>query len=504
MKNTPLLYQHTIIELDNTLRPRSKPEYSPVWLTQLRGLYRKRETLCAAVRKLSILFRNESDAFERGEVLAMELLLGCVREMHSLDEVIWASNPVPPASLMEAFAEKKITSFVYDGDPRVSKLAYPLDILKLEILSQCHLRSLSIKASTESELLGLRDAIYIHRKSLKSLALRFGDWSTSYGYLDFRPGFPSAAPKSVSKGEGDPTVVLFEPFFKASEKLHLQSLDVLGRVYYEYGFSDYNEEALMNAVDTGCLKHLRLSRYRVRRTEQVRLQGEWQDYRSIESLAAEGISLPSLGSSWDEVAARLTLLSIDQFISHLGRNFAALRMLAITTPIAQSKLPIRELRAICPHLEQLAYVQAPGYFVRDLPDLEDLLHLRRLYILVALGSSYIMDYFSRFMEYCAHLESPLLDRLDRLAGGATVCDIVPVRQLEWSLRLPLNVTEARPQNEEAEPNAYIPLLPKDEYAVKLPSQTTISCRGKVLRELDWWYLKQDPMIDTVMYYYNAK
>ncbi|OAX79629.1 hypothetical protein ACJ72_06053 [Emergomyces africanus] len=174
MQTTPLLYQHTVIELDNTMRPRSKPEYSPVWLTQLRGLHRNREALCPAVKKLSILFRDESDAFERGERLAMELLLGCVCEMHSLEEVMyelprdqildglsnalielfrWAANPIPPESLMEAFAAKKITSFAYDGDPRVTKLASPLDVLNLEILSQCPLRSLSIKASTEPELL---------------------------------------------------------------------------------------------------------------------------------------------------------------------------------------------------------------------------------------------------------------------------------------------------------------------------------------------------------------
>lgn len=35
--------------------------------------------------------------------------------------------------------------------------------------------------------------------------------------------------------------------------------------------------------------------------------------------------------------------------------------------------------------------------------------------------------------------------------------------------------------------------------MKLPGQTTMSCRGKVFRQLDWRQLKSDPMVDTVMY-----
>ncbi|KKZ64103.1 hypothetical protein EMCG_01600 [[Emmonsia] crescens] len=501
-KTTPLLYQHTIIVLDNTLRPRSKPEYSPVWLTQLRGLHRDRKTLCPAITKLSILFRNESEAFERGEPLAMELLLGCVREMHFLDEVIWASNPVPPDDLMEAFAAKKITAFVYDADPRVTKLAYTLDILKLEILSQCPLRSLSIKASTEPELLALRDAIYTHRKSLESLTLRFGDWATRYDYLSLQTGYPDCAPRSVLEGEGDPTWVLFEPFVQASEKLCVQSLDVSGHVYSDHRFSISGRKNFLKAVDVGCLKHLRISRYCRHRTDPVTLLGEWQDYRSLESLAVGGRSLPSRGSSWDEIAARLIYLSVDQFVAHLGHNFSSLRMLAMTTPLAPCRLPLRGLRTICPFLEQLTYVQTPVLF--DLPILEDLLRLRRIYILANLTSSYIMEYFPSFMEYCSELESPFLDRLDRLACGTTVCDIVPVRQLEWSLRLPLKVEEAWPKNEKSEPSPYIPLLPRDEYAVKLPGQTTVSCRGKVFRQLDLCQLKYDMMVDTVLYYYYPK
>lgn len=112
------------------------------------------------------------------------------------------------------------------------------------------------------------------------------------------------------------------------------------------------------------------------------------------------------------------------------------------------------------------------------------------------------------MEYCCKTESPLLDRLDRFAGGVTVCDIVSVRQLEWSLRLPLNVQEAEAEavheNENAELSPYIPLLPRDEYSMKLPRQTTMSCRGKVFRQLDWRQLEGDPMVDTVMYRYNLK
>ncbi|EEH04089.1 predicted protein [Histoplasma capsulatum G186AR] len=513
-KATRLLYQHTIIELDNTLRPRSKPEFSPPWLTQLRGLYRDRKTLCPVITKLSILFANESDVFERGESLAMDLLLGCVREMHSLDEVIWASNPVPPGDLMEAFAAQNITAFTYDGDPRVTKLAYPLDVLKLDLLSQCPLRSLSIKASTEPELLGLRDAIFTHRKSLESLALRFGDWATWYGYLVFRTGYPDCAPKSVLEGEGDPTFVLFEPFVQASEKLCLQSFDLLGTVYYGYGFSDSIEETFWKAVDVGCLKHLQISRRHSYRTVQGTLLGEWQDYHSLESLAFEGKPLPNRAGSqdsqdsWDEIAARLTSLSVDQFIPHLGHNFSSLRMLAMTMPLSPSHLPIPELKAVCPLLEQLAYVQPPGLFTRDLPDLEGMPHLRRVYAMVDLKSSIVMDYFARFMEYCCKTESPLLDRLDRFAGGVTVCDIVSVRQLEWSLRLPLNVQEAEAEavheNENAELSPYIPLLPRDEYSMKLPRQTTMSCRGKVFRQLDWRQLEGDPMVDTVMYRYNLK
>ncbi|EQL35003.1 hypothetical protein BDFG_03224 [Blastomyces dermatitidis ATCC 26199] len=507
-KTTPLLYQHTIIELDNTLRPRSKPEYSPVWLTQLRGLYRDRKTLCPAIKKLSILFPNESDSFERGESLAMELLLGCVREMHSLDEVIWASNPVPPDDLMEAFATKGITAFTYDGDPRVTNRAYPLDILKIELLSQCPLRSLSIKASTEAEILGLRNAIYTHRQTLKSLTLRFGNWAMLWGYLTYHCGYPHCAPKCVYDGEGDPTSVLFEPFVHTSDKLCLQSLDLLGHVYYDYGFSDSIEETFLKAVDVACLKHLRISRYHTRRVDQG-TSFVWKDYRSLESLALEGKSLANRESSWnswDEIAARLTYLSIDQFIAHLGRDFRSLRMLAMTTPISPSHLPIRKLRVLCPLLEELAYVQPPGLFTRDLPDLEDLVHLRRLYVMVDPKTSYILDYCARFMEYCSETQSPLLDRLDRVAGGATVCDIIPVRQLEWSLRLSLNVVEAdaTPESEQTVPSPYIPLLPRDEYTAKLPSQTTISCRGKVLRQVDWWQLNHDPVVDTVMYFYNPK
>ncbi|EDN11348.1 hypothetical protein I7I51_02952 [Histoplasma capsulatum] len=387
-----------------------------------------RKTLCPVITKQSILFVNESDVFERGESLAMDLLLGCVREMHSLDEVIWASNPVPPGHLMEAFAAQNITAFTCDGDPRVTKLSCPLDVLKLDLLSQCPLRSLSIKASTEPELLGLRDAIFTHRKSLESLALRFGDWATWHGYLVFRTGYPDCAPKSVLEGEGDPTFVLFEPFVQASEKLCLQSFDLL--------------------VDVGCLKHLQISRRHIYRTVQGTLLGEWQDYHSLESLAFEGKPLPNRAGSqdsqdsWDEIAARLTSLSVDQFIPHLGRNFSSLRMLAMTMPLSPSHLPIPELKAVCPLLEQLAYVQPPGLFTRDLPDLEGMPHLRRIYAMVNLKSSIVMDYFARFMEYCCKTESPLLDRLDRFAGGVTVCDIVSVRQLEWSLRLPLNVQEA--------------------------------------------------------------
>lgn len=144
---------------------------------------------------------------------------------------------------MEAFAAQNITAFTCDGDPRVTKLSCPLDVLKLDLLSQCPLRSLSIKASTEPELLGLRDAIFTHRKSLESLALRFGDWATWHGYLVFRTGYPDCAPKSVLEGEGDPTFVLFEPFVQASEKLCLQSFDLLGTVYYGHGFSDSIEES---------------------------------------------------------------------------------------------------------------------------------------------------------------------------------------------------------------------------------------------------------------------
>ncbi|OAX79628.1 hypothetical protein ACJ72_06052 [Emergomyces africanus] len=298
--------------------------------------------------------------------------------------------------------------------------------------------------------------------------------------------------------------MLFEPFGESSEKLHLQSLDILGHVYYLHGFFDYSKVALMEGVDGGHLKHLRISRYHARRTEPITLQGDWQDYRSIESLAVDGISLPSRGSSWDEISARLTHLSINQFISELGGTFSALRTLAMTTPISPAQLPIREIRDLCPLLEQLAYAQVPGLFTRDLPDLEDLPHLRRLYILAVLGSSYVEDYFARFMEYCTQTESNLFDRLDRFAAGATVCDIVTVRQLEWSLRLSLKVKEEIPGNEEADPKPYIPLLPIGVPAAQLPRQTTFSFRGKVLRELDWGQLKQDPIVDTVRYYYDAK
>lgn len=225
-------------------------------------------------------------------------------------------------------------------------------------------------------------------------------------------------------------------------------------------------------MDVGCLKHLQISRRHIYRTVQGTLLGEWQDYHSLESLAFEGKPLPNRAGSqdsqdsWDEIAARLTSLSVDQFIPHLGRNFSSLRMLAMTMPLSPSHLPIPELKAVCPLLEQLAYVQPPGLFVRlenfllpklqlpmliksclhiqtrDLPDLEGMPHLRRIYAMVNLKSSIVMDYFARFMEYCCKTESPLLDRLDRFAGGVTVCDIVSVRQLEWSLRLPLNVQEA--------------------------------------------------------------
>ncbi|PGG97777.1 hypothetical protein GX51_07159 [Blastomyces parvus] len=508
-KTTPLLYQHTIIELDNTLRPRSKPEYSPAWLTQLRGLHRDRKTLCPAIIKLSILFPNESDSFERGEALAVELLLGCVREMHSLDEVIWASNPVPPDALMEAFAAKRITAFTYDGDPRVTNRAYPLDILKIELLSQCPLRSLFIKASTEAELLGLRNAIYTHRQTLKSLTLRFGAWATSWGRLTYSCGYPQCAPKSVADGDGDPTLVLFEPFVHESDKLCLQSLDLLGHVDYDYGFSDSVKEIFLKAVDVACLEHLRIARYHTRRADQG-TSLMWKDYRALESLALEGRSLVSDESPWDswnEIAARLTYLSIDQYIAHLGRDFTSLRMLAMTTPVSPTHLPIRKLRELCPLLEELAYVQPPGLFTRDLPDLEDLVHLRRLYVMVDPKDFYIIDHCARFMEYCSITQSPLLDRLDRIAGGTAVCDIVPVRQLEWSLRMPLDVVEAADAKAETEPTApspYIPLLPRDEYAAKLPNQTTISCRGKVLRQLDWLQLKGDRMVDTVMYFYSPK
>ena len=268
----------------------------------------------------------------------------------------WCSNLVPPDELPRLFVEKKITAFTCDGDARVAKIPHP-DTINFKILAQCPLRSLYVRASLEPELLALRDAIYTLRKTLKSLAVRFGDWG-SRGHN--QAGYPYCLPKSAKKTDGDPTRVLFWKFQRAHEKLRLESLDVL---FASRGMCD--EERFLEVFDIDSLKHFRFSWMKVWRRAFL-FPGDRQGYKSLESLTLDGDYYQDGAVPWDEfreTASRLTYLSTYRFVDGVVSHFRSLRKLAMTDHYLREQLPICDLDSICPLLEELAYYPSKVFTV---------------------------------------------------------------------------------------------------------------------------------------------